>query len=137
MYDNGRGVFRDDAEAMRWYRLAADQGYARAQNNLGNMYVNGEGVAKDYEEAALWYRLAAEQGFAIGQYNLGSMSARGEGIPKDITAAHMWWIIASANGDEDARKASDIIEKEMTPEQITDAERQAKVCMLSGYRSCD
>ena len=27
MYDNGRGVV-DDAEAVRWYRLAADQGHA-------------------------------------------------------------------------------------------------------------
>jgi len=25
MYDNGRGVPQDDTEAVRWYRLAADQ----------------------------------------------------------------------------------------------------------------
>ena len=28
-YANGRGVLKDDAEAVRWYRLAAEQGYAR------------------------------------------------------------------------------------------------------------
>ena len=27
-YDYGWGVPEDDAEAVRWYRLAADQGYA-------------------------------------------------------------------------------------------------------------
>ena len=28
MYANGRGVPKDDAEAVRWYRLVAEQGYA-------------------------------------------------------------------------------------------------------------
>ena len=37
MYGNGEGVLKDDAEAVHWYRLAADQGNASAQNNLGVM----------------------------------------------------------------------------------------------------
>ena len=41
---NGRGVPEDDAEAARWYRLAADQGHAIAQHILGIMYAHGEGV---------------------------------------------------------------------------------------------
>ena len=44
MYDEGRGVRQDDAEAVRWYRQAAEQGYAAAQYNLGAMYANGRGV---------------------------------------------------------------------------------------------
>ena len=43
MYDNGEGVPEDDAEAVRWYRLAAEQGLAEAQSNLGFMYDKGEG----------------------------------------------------------------------------------------------
>ena len=31
----GEGVLKDEAEAVRWYRLAADQGHAAAQFNLG------------------------------------------------------------------------------------------------------
>jgi TPR repeat protein len=34
MYDNGQGVPEDDAEAVRWYRLAADRGLAGAQCGL-------------------------------------------------------------------------------------------------------
>ena len=41
MYATGEGVPEDDAEAVRWYRLAAEQGYAVAQFNLGNMYEIG------------------------------------------------------------------------------------------------
>ena len=44
MYDNGEGVPENDAEAVKWYRKAADQGIAYAQYNLGYMYANGEGV---------------------------------------------------------------------------------------------
>ena len=36
MYDRGLGgVEQDYKEAVRWYRLAAEQGYAYAQFNLG------------------------------------------------------------------------------------------------------
>ena len=49
---------------MKWYRLAAEQGDAQAQNNLGLMYDAGQGVPQVNAEALKWYRLAAEQGDA-------------------------------------------------------------------------
>ena len=51
MYANGKGVPQDYAEAVKWYRRAAEQGDAYAQNNLGLMYANGKGVPQDYAEA--------------------------------------------------------------------------------------
>ena len=51
MYATGDGVPQDDAKAVRWYRLAADQGRSDAQYNLGYMYSNGEGVPQDDVEA--------------------------------------------------------------------------------------
>ena len=47
-----------------WFRRAANQGFAKAQFNLGLMYYNGDGVAQDYKEAAAWFRKAADQGHA-------------------------------------------------------------------------
>ena len=84
MYDNGEGVPEDDAEAVRWYHMAAEQGLALAQYNLGGMYANGEGVPEDDAEAVRWFRMAAEQGDALAQYNLGVMYANGEGVPEDL-----------------------------------------------------
>ena len=60
MYDEGKGVAQDCQEAIKWYRLAAEQGTAAAQTSLGQMYDNGKGVAQDYQEAVKWYRLSAE-----------------------------------------------------------------------------
>ncbi len=62
MCGKGWGVPKDDAEAVRWYRLAADQGDSDAQNELGSMYYWGRAVSQDDAEAVRWYRLAAEQG---------------------------------------------------------------------------
>jgi TPR repeat protein len=41
MYDTGNGVRQDDAEALKWYRKAAEQGSAPAQDSLGEMYARG------------------------------------------------------------------------------------------------
>ena len=74
---------KDEAEAVKWYRKAAEQNDAEAQYNLGVCYANGQGVAKDEVEAVKWYRKAAEQNYAAAQYNLGVCYAqwprRGEG----------------------------------------------------------
>ena len=34
MYHNGYGVSKDYAEALKWYRLSAAQGYALAKQNF-------------------------------------------------------------------------------------------------------
>jgi TPR repeat protein len=61
MYAKGEGVPQDYVEAMKWYRLAADQGDADAQINLGVMYAKGDGVPQDYVLAHMWFNLAAAQ----------------------------------------------------------------------------
>ena len=57
-----KGVPEDDAEAVRWYRQAAEQGLASAQSNLGVMYANGEGVPEDDIQAYAWISIASAQG---------------------------------------------------------------------------
>ena len=61
MYANGEGVPQDYAEAVKWYRLAVEQGNALAQRNLGIMYYNGHGVPQDYVRAHMWLNLAASR----------------------------------------------------------------------------
>src|SRR5215472_14731750 len=72
-YWYGNGVPQDYAEAAKWYRKAAQEGYAEAQNRLGQMLEIGQGVRQDDAEAAQWYRKAAEQGVVLAQHNLGTM----------------------------------------------------------------
>ena len=98
-YDTGDySLTEDDEEAVRWYRRAAEQGYARGQSALGFMYAHGEGVPEDDIEAVRWYRFAAEQGWVNAQYNLGLMYADGEGVPEDDEEAVRWYRLAADQG---------------------------------------
>jgi TPR repeat protein len=82
---------QDDSEAALWFRKAADQGLALAQDNLGGMYASGRGVPQDDAEALRWYRKAADQGLALAQNNLGFMYANGRGVPQDYAKAVAWY----------------------------------------------
>ena len=108
------------AEAVKWYRLAADQGFAKAQTMLGVMYQLGEGATQDYAEAAKWFRKAAKQRFIFAQYDLGKMYAEGRGVEQDYAQAHMWF---SSAGAIDERSA---VAAKLTPEQIAAAQKLAR-----------
>ena len=60
-YRDGQGVPKNYAEALKWFRLAADQGNAFAQTNLGMMYYAGLGVPQDYVGAHMWFSLSGAQ----------------------------------------------------------------------------
>jgi TPR repeat protein len=55
-------VAKDEVEAVKWFRKAAEQNYATAQYQLGVCYAKGRGVAADMAEAMRWYRKAADGG---------------------------------------------------------------------------
>jgi uncharacterized protein len=116
-------VPKNYAEAVKWYRKAADQGFALAQYHLGRMYYIGNGVPKNDAEAVRWFRLAADQGNARAQYVLGLIYAFGKGVPQDYVSAHMWFNLAAAQGYQDAVKNRDLVEQRMTPAQITEAQK--------------
>jgi uncharacterized protein len=62
MYRKGKLVPQNHVEAVKWYRLAAEQGDALAQFNLGAMYSNGRGVPKDLIAACMWFDLSVARG---------------------------------------------------------------------------
>lgn len=81
MYDFGKGVEPNINEAIKWYRLAAQQGDPISQNNLAALLLD-----KYPEEAIQFYTLAAEQGLPFAQEVLG-----------DIYSGHM--AIANSSGN--------------------------------------
>jgi uncharacterized protein len=68
-YKIGIGTDQNDAEAVIWYRKAADLGHAEAQFNLGEMYEEGKGVAANIDMALTWYKKACENGWKCGCRN--------------------------------------------------------------------
>jgi TPR repeat protein len=133
----------DYAEAVKWWRKAAEQGNAQAQHNLGLMYDEGEGVTQDYAEAVKWYRKAAEQGDVEAQVILGRMYYFGDGILQDTITAHMWFHIAADNGHMNAGKSRDFAAGKLSSSDIMKAQQKAYLCMaslrekVSNYKECD
>jgi len=106
------GLEQDYYEGARWFRLAANQGIARAQYSLGRCYFAGDGLVQGFEEAARWLRLGADQDHAIGQVMLGKMLV-GDGpgyarVPADIPAGAK--LLARAAQCTDPRFARERIE---------------------------
>ena len=143
LHDRGRGVPADPAEAARLYRAAAEQGHTGAQVNLGRLYRDGRGVERDDAEAVRWYRRAAERGQPIAQFNLAQMYAAGDGVQQDDVAAYVWYSIAAARLAAERREASaaartravdarDALARRMGPEDVAEAERQARAWTPAG-----
>ena len=89
------GVAKDEAEAVKWLRKAAEQDYARAQCDLGCCCYDGQGVAKDYVAAFRWFREAAGQRLAVAQFNVGLCYHNGQGVAKDFAEAVKWYLKAA------------------------------------------
>ena len=73
--------------------------------------------------ATHWYRKAAEQGVARAHSDLGVIYAEGEGVPVDDVQAYAWYSIVATQGHEDSKEYKGNIKKEMTCEQIAEAQK--------------
>ena len=94
------GVAKDEVEAVKWFRKAAEQNHAQAQCDLGVCYANGQGVAKDEVEAVKWYRKAAEQNLRRWLNSVwASVTHNGRGVPKDEAEAVKWYRKAAEQND--------------------------------------
>ena len=126
IYNKYEGVLQDYAQAAKWFRKAAEQGEAESQFLLARIYHDGTGLPQDNKQAAKWLTKAAEHGNAIAQAQLGSLYGKGEGVVQDYARAHMWFNLAAANGRENGSEGRDLVAKEMTSDQIAEAQKMAR-----------
>jgi TPR repeat protein len=115
IYYLGKGVPEDEAQAIRWWKKAAAQGYTEAMFALGSAYLFGSQAAKTVpdgdREAAIWYFQAASAGHAEAQYHLGLLFLGGKGVIESRTEAAFWFRKAADQGHTEAKKALATVEK--------------------------
>jgi TPR repeat protein len=112
-----------DAEALRWFKAAADQNLDAGQYDLGLLYAEGRGVAANPAEAAKWFRQAADQGFPSAQVELAESYERGRGETKDLLCAQFWYSLAAAQGDHGGGKQRDRLASQLSAEQQAEVRR--------------
>jgi TPR repeat protein len=106
MFELGEKYYFDDknyTEAAKWYRKSAEEGYAKAQYELGYMYYDGEGIEKDYSEALKWLRKSADQGNSDAQNALGHMYYLGDGVTENFSEAVKWYRKGAEQGNKYAQ----------------------------------
>jgi TPR repeat protein len=129
--EHGQGVLPSPADALPWYRLAAERSHAEAQAHLARLlltggpapawaggigrklageaapghalFPNGSAVSRDLPEARRWAAAAAERGSVRGQALLGYLLAAGLGGPHDPMAAQRWYRLAAEAGNAEAQ----------------------------------
>ena len=103
LYEAGHGLPAPDLpQAVNWYRAAAAQGLAPAQNNLALLYAGGRGVPFNPVMAGELWHVAAAAGYPLAQFNLALAYDRGFGMPRDYDAAARWYAEAGNRGVADA-----------------------------------
>lgn len=101
----GRGVPQDHAKAFAYFKRAADEGDAFAQNEVAYMYAAGKGTSRNYKQAFAYYKKAATLDLASAQFNLGLLYENGLGTAENKTLAQEWFKKSAAHGFEPAEIA--------------------------------
>ena len=103
-YEQGvNAAFEGDyATAYREFSIAAEEGSALAQYNLGILFFTGQGVQRDADAAHRWTAAAAGQGHIAAQFNLATLLISGEGTAKDVELAIKWYSRAAKAGHPEA-----------------------------------
>ena len=99
-YMEGKGIEKNEEEALKWYRKAAEQGDADSEYAIGQYY---ECDRNDIKLAIEWYKKAAEQGHVDAQIKMKNCYGSGKGLKKDLTQAFEWAEKAAEQGDAQAQ----------------------------------
>ena len=135
-FSTGDEASQDLAQAVQWYRKAADQEHALAQFNLGLMLADGRGVRHDDVAALIWIRKAAEGGEAAAQFSLGMRCHRSSvhhlkmDSAESRIEAYKWFHLAAVQGYRGSEAARERVTLAMTREEVADGNQRAAVFVI-------
>jgi len=125
LYSGAHGA-PDLAEALRWFRSAAEAGKPEAAFNDGTFYDDGAVVPKDEAKAAEWYGKAVEAGVPAAMRTLGLMLATGRGVPRDLRGGAEMLRLAREEGDTDVEEDVRQFLEGLTPDERAPVEAELR-----------
>lgn len=129
-YDGqGEGLVRNDAaQALRYKRIAAEAGYALAQQDVASLLAR----AGDTTAALAWVERSAAQGWAGGLMMMASAHNGAPGVPRDPakTAAYFRLFLARQDGTAEQRAWLQSFEA-----KLSQADRERAAAIVRDYRA--
>lgn len=108
---------------LRRFQQAAAKGHPHAQYNLAGKYLRGEDLGKDTTQALNLLTSAAQKGYVPAQSLLALLRYTGFGVPQDQAEAAFWWSLAADGGDNGAKIAVELIQKQLKPRELVKSKR--------------
>jgi hypothetical protein len=115
---------RDELAALERARMADVEKRAH-EGDPEAMYEHGFGLGmSEQSERLRWYCLAAKHGHAMARYQLGRYHHQGlAGFEGNSERAYRWYTLALEANHADAARYREKLSRDMTPDQIAEAER--------------
>jgi TPR repeat protein len=129
-YFEGNGVAKNEGEAEKWLRKAAENGHPQSAFKFAEITfakAKTDKSNKSVEEGLVWMRKAADLGYGEAQFNMGSLSLFGPYMPQDLSEAASWWKKAAASGNTEAQS---FISEEFHRNQPTGPYMDQRLVML-------
>jgi len=129
-----RRALRDQKRAFDWFTRSAEQGFSKAQLNLGRVYFHGHGVAQDKDLAVEWQIKAAEQGLPEAQFSVGNIYFHGGIREQDVERALDLFTKAANQHHVAAQKQLGILyfEGVAVPQDVVQAHLWFSIAALNG-----
>lgn len=130
MYFEGYFFNKDYILAQDNYWTACDLGFGYACYRYGKMFQTGTGVSKNDKISSEYYEKGALLNDASSQYSLARNYYMGLGVPKDLIMAYAYFNLSAMNGEDSTRLARDTVEKELSQEQLIEAQKISRELQL-------
>lgn len=126
-YQLGKGV-KNHPEALKYYKIAADNGNTDAYLLIGYLYYyGGSGMKRDYPQAMVWFKQSAEQGNAAAMNMIGEMYWFGRGVKRNSELRNYWWQQAAVRGNERAKHHLEVMNVDVLGELSNTLNQAAQV----------
>ena len=100
LYEQGRGVQKNEALAQGYFTVACNLGEAAGCTNVGLVYLQGRGVDKDEALAEWYFTTACDRGHAAGCFHLASLLDQRGGTEKDAVRVRALRRVCNGGGGD-------------------------------------
>ena len=136
MLNEGKGIEKNNWNAIRLYKKACKYNEIEACYNVGSMYYNGEGTRKNYPNAAYYFKKSCDNGLGAGCNNLGYMYEHGQYLRASVNEAMSKYLDACDMGT--SAGCNNLAElKEKKGNLISAKQFYRKACLLGDNYSCN